>query len=301
MQIEKSENKILVVDDENPMRRLLEEILNENGYCCQGAANVRDAKSLLEGQRFDLVLSDIRMPGESGLDLCRYIKIKFPYIACMLITAVDNMAIANEAISMDIYGYIIKPITMTQLLVSVANALKRFRLEALERAYREELENVVREKTADLLKINEDLKNQQVELKELNTTLSVLLRTMEQEKDAIETRLVENITRSVLPYIERLRKSHLSDSQRLDMDIVEKNIKEVVSPFINRISSPLLNLTKSEIQVANFIKQGMSTKEIASAMNLSANTIMTHRAHIREKLNLKTKKESLYSHLSSIE
>jgi DNA-binding CsgD family transcriptional regulator len=211
------------------------------------------------------------------------------------------MTVANEAISMDIYGYIIKPITSTQLLVSVANALRRFRLEARERAYREELENAVREKTADLLKINEDLKMQQMELQELNTTLSVLLRTMEQEKDAIETRLVENVTRCVLPYIERLKNGRLNESQKLDLDIAERNIREVVSPFINKISSPLLNLSQSEIQVANLIKQGMSTKEIASALNLSINTIMTHRAHIREKLNLKTKKESLYTHLSSIE
>jgi DNA-binding NarL/FixJ family response regulator len=289
------------VDDEKPMRRLLEQILAENGYSCHSDGNAADAKAQLEQQQFDLVLSDIRMPGESGLDLCRYIKAVFPDIACMLITAVDNMSVANEAIAMDIYGYIIKPITNTQLLVSVANALRRFRLEASERAHREELENKVREKTADLLKINEDLKMQQKELKELNTTLSVLLRTLEQEKEAVETRMVENVTRCVIPYIERIKKGRLNESQKIDIDIAERNIREVVSPFINRISSPLLNLSQSEIQVANLIKQGMSTKEIASTMNLSVNTIMTHRAHIREKLNLKSKKESLYTHLASID
>ena len=84
-------------------------------------------------------------------------------------------------------------------------------------------------------------------------------------------------------------------------DQVGKNIREIISPFIKNISSPAFNLTQTEIQVANLVKQGMSTKEIASAMNLSTNTIMTHRAHIREKLNLVSKKGNLYSRLSDLE
>jgi DNA-binding NarL/FixJ family response regulator len=296
----KAGGSILLVDDEKPMRRLLEQVLTENGYACRSAVDAKAAKLQLQQQRFDLVLSDIRMPGESGLDLCRHIKRTFPDTPCMLITAVDDMATATEAITLGIYGYIIKPITNTQLLISVANALKHSRLEASQRDYREELETAVREKTSDLLKTTEDLERQQIELNELNTALSVLLRKMEKEKEAIETRLVENVTKCVLPYFENLKKSRLSESQKLDLDIAEKNIRDIVSPFTKKISSPLLNLTQSEIQVANLIKQGMSTKEIASALNLSTNTIMTHRAHIREKLDLKTKKEPLYTHLSSL-
>jgi DNA-binding NarL/FixJ family response regulator len=298
---EKMRKTVLVVDDETPMCRLLEQILNDNGYLCQYALDSKEAKTLLEQQKFDLVLSDIRMPGESGLDLCRHIIDTYSNIPCMLITAVDDMKIANEAISMGIYGYIIKPITRPQLLISVANALRHSRLEARDRIYRDELEGAVREKTADLIKTTNDLEKQKIELNELNAALSVLLRKMEKEKEAVEERLVENVTKSVLPYLEKLKSSHLSESQKLDLDIAEKNLRDIVSPFINKISSPFLNLTQSEIQVANLIKQGMSTKEIASAMNLSINTIMTHRAHIREKFDLKTKKESLYTYLSSIE
>jgi DNA-binding NarL/FixJ family response regulator len=298
---ERTGGSILVVDDEKPMRRLLEQVLRESGYPCRSASNAQEAKDLLHEQHFDLVLSDVRMPGESGLDLCRHIKASFPDLPCMMITAVDNMTTATEAISMGIYGYIIKPITSSQLLISVANALKHSRLEARARDYREELERTVQEKTADLLQKAKDLEQQKSELNELNAALSVLLRKMEKEKEAVEMRLVENVTRCVLPYFENLKNSRLSDSQKLDIDIAEKNLKDVVSPFINKISSPLLNLTQSEIQVASLIKQGMSTKEIAAALNLSTNTIMTHRAHIREKLDLKSKKEPLYTHLSALE
>lgn len=298
---EKKDDKILIVDDEKAMRRLLEMMLTENGYTCRCADGAREARKKLTQRQFDLTLIDIRMPGESGLDLCRHIKKVHPDTGCMLITAVDDMATATVAIAMGIYGYIVKPLTNAQLLISVANALRLSRLEARERTYRKELQDAVREKTSELMKITENLEIQRIELKELNTAMSVLLRKMEQEKEAIETRLVENVTKSVLPYFDKLKKINLSDSQKLDLEIAEKNLREVVSPFIKKISSPLLNLTQSEIQVANLIKQGLSTKEIASAMNLSINTIMTHRSHIREKLNLKSKKEPLYTHLSSIE
>jgi DNA-binding NarL/FixJ family response regulator len=293
--------KILVVDDEKPIRSLLVQILSQNGYVCCEAANTQEAKEQLKGQPFDLVLSDIRMPGKSGIDLCRHIKSEYPDVGVMLVTAVDDLETAREAIALDIFGYVLKPIDKTQISISVANAMKLHRFELMERGMRERLEETVREKTADLLKMNEDLKVREKDLREVNTALSVLLRKIEQEKEAIGERILENVHKCVLPYMERLRNSRLSESQQIDLDIAEKNIREVVSPFIKNISSPAFNLTHMEIQVANLVKQGMSTKEIASTMNLSVNTIMTHRAHIREKLNLGSTKESLYSCLTSLE
>lgn len=298
---ENQDDKILIVDDEKAMRRLLEGMLTESGYTCRCAGGVQEAKVQLEERPFDLALMDIRMPGESGLDLCRHIKKTYPDIPCILITALDDLETANDAIAMGIYGYIVKPLTKAQLLITTANALRRSRLEARERTYRKKLEEAVRKKTAELMKTTEDLERQKLELKEVNTAMSVLLRKMEQEKEAVETRLVENISKSVLPYFDKLKNTQLNKSQELDLGIAEKNLREVVSPFINKISSPLLNLTQSEIKVASLIKHGLSTKEIASAMNLSTNTIMTHRSHIREKLDLKSKKEPLYTHLSAIE
>ena len=100
----------------------------------------------------------------------------------MLITAADDMDTANKAISMDIYGYILKPITVSQLLISVANAIRRHQLEIWDRSYRERLETMVHERTSDLLKMNEDLKAHENELRELNAALGILLRKIAQEK-----------------------------------------------------------------------------------------------------------------------
>ena len=180
----KAEKKgeILIVDDEEFMQDLIDRILRKDNYSCCRAANVPEAKALLKQQPFDLVLSDIRMPGESGLDLCQYIKSEHPGTAVMLITAADDMDTANKAISMDIYGYILKPITVSQLLISVANAIRRHQLEIWDRSYRERLETMVHERTSDLLKMNEDLKAHENELRELNAALGILLRKIAQEK-----------------------------------------------------------------------------------------------------------------------
>ena len=296
-----SKGKILLVDDEEPMLRMLNDVLSNEGYICYMATNAQEARFFLEHHSFGIVLTDILMPGESGLDLCRHIKVAHPDVGVMLITGVDDMATAGEAIELDIFGYILKPVTKPQLLISVANAMKRHYFEAQERDVRKRLEKMVDKKTADLQKINDELRIREMELRETNTALNVLLRKIEQKNEAAEASILENIHKSVLPFLERLRRSHLSENQQLDLELAERHIKEIVSPFIKKISSPAFNLTQTEVQVAGLIKQGMSTKEIAATMNLSVNTIMTHRAHIREKLNLVSEKGSLYSHLSGLE
>jgi DNA-binding NarL/FixJ family response regulator len=300
MQMEK-QGDILLVDDERPVLRMLERILARNGYSCRSAMGAKEARELLTRQHFDLVLSDIRMPGESGIDLCRYINSAYPRLGLVLITGVDDMDTAKEALSLDIYGYILKPVHGNQILISVANAMRRHRLEARDREHREHLEKMVREKTDNMMQMNETLKKREAELEVMNSALTILLRRIEQEKEAIETRVIENINKCVLPYLVRLRNSCLGKSQSLDLDIVEQNLRDVVSSFGRTLSSAHLKLTQTEIQVATLIRQGMSTKEIASFMKLSINTIMSHRAHIRDKLDLKSKKGTLFSHLIAME
>ncbi len=85
------------------------------------------------------------------------------------------------------------------------------------------------------------------------------------------------------------------------MDIVESNLKDIVSPFARGISTEFLKLTPTEIQVANLIREGKTTKEIANLMTLSAKTIEFHRDNIRRKIGIKNKKINLRTHLLSIQ
>jgi DNA-binding CsgD family transcriptional regulator len=85
------------------------------------------------------------------------------------------------------------------------------------------------------------------------------------------------------------------------VDILESNLKDIVSPFATKLSSRYLNLTPTEIKVASMIKDGKTTKEMADLLHLSANTIRTHRFNIRSKLGLKKRKINLRSYLRSFQ
>ena len=85
------------------------------------------------------------------------------------------------------------------------------------------------------------------------------------------------------------------------VDILQSNLKEIISPFSRKLSSKYLGLTPTEIRVANLIKDDKTTKEIAEFMNMSEKTVETHRAHIRRKIGIKHKKVNLKTYLSSLQ
>lgn len=143
--------KILSVDDEKPIRELIAQFLGMSGFKCFIASNAEEAKSILRNQKdIGLIISDIKMPGESGLDLIRYVRKEYPDVATVMITGVNDLLVAEEALSIGVYDYIVKPFGRNELLISVANALRRRELEIENRRYTEELEGQVRERTAQL-------------------------------------------------------------------------------------------------------------------------------------------------------
>lgn len=117
--------KILLVDDEEDICELLGRWLGGNGYECAAASNGDEALRVLKSGTFDLVLTDIMMPGMSGIDLLNIIKTVFPDVAVLMITAVDDCQTGILAIELGACGYIIKPLDMNDILINVANALQR--------------------------------------------------------------------------------------------------------------------------------------------------------------------------------
>jgi PAS domain S-box-containing protein len=136
-------------------------------------------------------------------------------------------------------------------------------------------------------------------LEEVNTALRVLLQKREEDKTKIEENVLSNIKELVEPYLDKLKKSDLDVLQMGHLSVLESNLNDVISPFSSRLSSKFLNLSPSEIRIANLVKQGKNTKEIAELMSLSSTTVATHRRNIRKKLGISDKKANLRTHLLS--
>jgi len=143
---------ILVVDDEEQIRRMLNRTLSGIEYTCTLASDGAEARKCLEKEFFNLVLCDVNMPGEFGIDLARHIASKYENTAVIILTAVDDPQIADAAIEAGAYGYIIKPFNLNELTINIRNALHRRKLETANRIYQQDLEQMVEERTSRLQK-----------------------------------------------------------------------------------------------------------------------------------------------------
>lgn len=159
--------------------------------------------------------------------------------------------------------------------------------------------DITKRKTALKLskKKQQELETKSRELEEVNSALRVLLKKREEDKAELEESVLSNVKNNIEPYLEKLLRSSLNQRQRNYIEIVQKNLNDITSPFARNLSSIYYHLTPQEIQIANLVKQGKTNKEIAAVMSLSLKTIEFHRTNIRKKLGLKTRKANLRTYL----
>jgi putative two-component system response regulator len=178
--------EILVVDDDEQGRGVLSRILQGYGYLCHVASDVREARHVLELMRPDLVLSDVRMPSESGIILLEYIRAEFPFLPVVLVSGIEGIDVALGALELGAYGWVSKPFDANQVLIAVANALIRAGLERQSRDYEERLEHAVRNRTAELGDTVQKLERSEAELRRA-TQDTILALTRAIERRDIET------------------------------------------------------------------------------------------------------------------
>jgi PAS domain S-box-containing protein len=140
-----------------------------------------------------------------------------------------------------------------------------------------------------------------MKLDEMNKSLRSILDKREQENKLLRSQVMTNVRELVIPYLKKIRKTDLDLRQGAYIDILEANLEEIVSPFARVLSTREFNLTPSEMQIANLVKKGKSTKYVANLLNLSRRTVESHRRNIRIKLGLKNKKANMRSFLASID
>ena len=146
----------------------------------------------------------------------------------------------------------------------------------------------------------EELETKTHKLEEINIALNVLLKKREKDKIFLQEQVLSNIKKLTIPYIEKLKKSKLNETQLTLIDVIESSLNEIVSPFSLKLSSDAFGLTPAEIKVADLVRQCKGTKDVAVIRGLSPKTVERHRENIRQKLGLKNRKINLQSHLNSL-
>ena len=157
-------------------------------------------------------------------------------------------------------------------------------------------------KKAELAMIekSKELEKKTHELKEVNAALKFLLKHRDKDQRDFEEKIVANVKKLILPYVEKLKYSRLNDRQMVYLNIIKSNLEDIITPFLHQLSSKYSDLTPSEIQVAEFVKEGKATKEIAELLNASTGSINFHRNNLRKKLGLRNTKTNLRSFLLTL-
>ena len=145
-----AKDMILVVDDEPLISDIIAKCLEAEGYKSRIAHSAEEALEKLEQDEFSLLISDIMMPGKTGIELLAILKEIYPDLAVIMVTAVDDRKTAVKALQLGAYGYVIKPFDLNEIAISVVNALERRRLSIESKQYEARLENDVRLRTADV-------------------------------------------------------------------------------------------------------------------------------------------------------
>lgn len=406
---------ILLVDDEDLIRKSLANQIEQEGYDIATAACGKEGLQKFEEAHFDLLLLDLALPDMSGLDILKRVKLSRPETAVIIITGYGDMSTAIDALRHGADEYLLKPCNRDELLHHIFQCLQKQQTAHKMRMYKEIMgatedmicligpdysflvanhacAGFIGKKPHDLIgsllsdfvgrdffeqrmkqhldsclagqtcnhqdyisegngsrrffhfsyspflseigsfnaavvairdlteynRISEELQTvnaglekevarrtaqlarQKADLEKINSALTVLLRKREEDKKELEDQMRANIKMLVSPYLSKLQKSHLDDRQRPWLEILAANLDNVVSPFAHQLSSRHLQLTPAEVQIANFIKEGKTSKEIAEIMNLSLETISNHRKHIRKKSGITNRKVNLRTALATL-
>jgi len=177
------------------------------------------------------------------------------------------------------------------------------------------LEARVAERTQNLSDANQNLRNeitarkqaQQVlrrrekEVEEVNTALRVLLTQMETSRGEFEEQILKRINDLVLPHVEKIKQSIPSEDSLFNyLELLEGNLRQITSSFAGHLSQAMDGLTSTEIEIAQLVMSGNSTKDIAKILSREKSTVDFHRNNIRKKLRIENRARDLRTHLLSL-
>lgn len=289
----KSIRLLLVEDDKVDQMAFARMVKKERlHYAYTMAGSIAEAVKVLEAESFDIAIADYRLGDGTVFDLFEH----FQGMPVVVTTGAGNEEVAVEAMKRGAFDYLIKDADgryLKMLPLTVEISIKHSLMEKELKEYREQLERQVEKRT-------QQLKIETQKLEEMNTALRVILNQRKEDRLRVEETILGNLKELVFPYLESLKNLERGRQKRVYIDIIESNLNSIIEPFASRLSSKFINLTPMEIKVADLIKHGKSTKEIAELFSLSRKTVETHRSIIRKKLGLTHTKANLRTYLMSL-
>jgi len=183
--------------------------------------------------------------------------------------------------------------------VILAGLLKELEIKGI--SFTVEEADVLRKEAEGRKRAEESLRRARKNIEKMNSAMQVLLEKRSEDRADLEETILLNVKKLILPIIEKMRGNIKENDRDALINILEENIRGIISPFSVRLTSEACNLTASELEIANMIREGMTTAEIARIRRLSRRTVETHRENIRRKLGLNNTNQNLRSYLLSME
>jgi len=291
--------KILFVDEQELLRLTVSSDLQDAGYTVETAEDGHQACAKLAENSYDLVLTDLVMEGMGGMQVLKAAKRRDPTCGVVLLTGYGNMDSVIEALRSGADDYFLKPYQREELLFRLARCLEKGQLQRKLKKTEKKLKQSHAELEKKVQRRTRELQEKHQEISDANTSLRVLLEQQQVSKHEIEQTISKNLKENIFPYLDLLKEEIRDSRGVIYATIIEANIHKVTASFSKDLSSELLNLTPREIQVADLIRQGRTSKNIADLLNLSHGTVEFYRQNLRKKLGITGRKTNLRSYLLS--
>jgi DNA-binding response OmpR family regulator/DNA-binding CsgD family transcriptional regulator len=272
---------VLVIDDDLDNQWALSRCLEADGCRVLKALDGKSALERVHHEPPDLILAEVKMREMDGFETCRRLKNdrtlqKIPVVFMTCPADLDEKVKAFELGAVD---FIAKPIQPEEVLVRVRTHLR--------------LQGVIAHLEDQVRHINDDLSG-------ANQAFKAILDQREMERRSIEQAMVANLKRYVYPYLDELERPRAGSEHKSYVKIIRTNIEQLIAPVSSRLGSAYLDLTPTEVKVADLIRQSKRTKSIAAKLNISPSTVEKHRNKIRKKLNILHQKVNLATYLNSL-
>lgn len=283
-------------------------------------------ESISQASPFAVAFVDVRMPpGKDGVWTAAEIRKLDPWINIVIVTAFSDLSPAeiNQQVQPpDRLLYMQKPFHTHEIQQFALALSAKWQAEQELTATNQHLDHLVQERTKELSLTIEALElsnkkyretTQQLQKAEAalaekaedligtNQALQELMRKNDEDRRDVEQKVMFAAHEMIEPYLDKLEKSSLDDYQQSFLKIIRTNLGEIVAPFMKDLAHKYFRLSPAELNIANLIRQGVSTKDIADQLKMTKRNVDFHRDRIREKIGIKNTKANLRAVLQDLE